>query len=413
MSLTRRHLLSATAAMPLAAAWPRSGSAAETKINYWHHFTSDTEFKGLERVMALFKQRFPDIALTQENIPNPEWMSKVTAAVVSGSKPDTTMVTADRSPDMVSMGGLIDLSDRIKGWNKYNLYSAKTWEGITVGGKLYGLPCFTFVDWMYYRKDWFDEAGIKGPPKDVFEMADIATKLTDRSKNRFGFGMRGGAGGQNLVVDVLHAFGVKIVVDGKNAMDLKKTIEALDFYTGLHTKLKVTPPSTPNDGYRQLMEAFKTGQTGMIWHHTGSLTEIQRALQPAQFTTATRPAGPAQRYARVTYQFNGIMNPKTADAGWNWLTFWSESDAGVAFLEETGYFPSNPEIAKDPRITANPIYAAAVETMGFGQLPSRFPGGPGWEETVVLPEFQKVLVGQTTVASAADAILKGLDATLR
>ena len=32
---------------------------------------------------------------------------------------------------------------------------------------------------------------------------------------------------------------------------------------------------------------------------------------------------------------------------------------------------------------------------------------------MVLPEFQKVLVGQTTVEAAADAILIGLEATLQ
>ena len=410
MQLDRRRLLTAAAATPLVAGLPRLAWAA-TDINYWHHFTSATEFKGLERVMALFKERYPDINLTQENIPNAEWMSKVTAASVSGSKPATAMITADRAPDMVNMGGPIDLTDKIKGWDKFGLYAPSTWEGITVNGKLYGLPLFIFVDWMYYRKDWFDEAGLKAPTNFV-EMTEAAVKLTDPSKNRFGFGLRGASGGQSLIMDVFHAYGLEIVKDGKPAMDKAKLVEALDWYSGLYTKLKVAPPSAPNDSYRQIMEGFKTGQTAMIWHHTGSLTELQQAMPESSFMTATRPAGPARHYARVTYQFNGIMDPSKLDAGWDWLTFWSEADPGIAFLEETGYFPSNPEIAKDDRIQKNPIYAAAVETTKFGVLPTRFPGSPGWEETVVLPEFQRILVGQTTVEAAADAILTGLESTL-
>src|SRR5690606_7769357 len=129
---------------------------------------------------------------------------------------------------MARMGGLIDLTDRIKGWEKFKLYDQKTWTGVTVDDKLYGLPLFTFVDWMYYRKDWFDEAGLK-PPSNFMEMTEAAIKLTDPSKNRYGYGMRGASGGQSHILDVLQSFGNKIVEDGKPAMDRQKTFEALDW----------------------------------------------------------------------------------------------------------------------------------------------------------------------------------------
>ena len=62
------------------------------------------------------------------------------------------------------------------------------------GGKIYGVPAFTFVDWMYYRKDWFDEAGL-APPATMQDFAAAAVKFTDPAKGRYGFGMRGGPGG--------------------------------------------------------------------------------------------------------------------------------------------------------------------------------------------------------------------------
>ena len=105
MKLDRRTMLGGLAATPLAGMLPGSAFAQKAGINYWHHFTSTTEFKGLERVIALFKQKYPDIAVTQENIPNPEYMSKMTAAVVANSKPDTCMVVAERANDLVAMGG--------------------------------------------------------------------------------------------------------------------------------------------------------------------------------------------------------------------------------------------------------------------------------------------------------------------
>ena len=81
-----------------------------------------------------------------------------------------------------------------------------------------------------------------------------------------------------MLLDMIEAFGSPIVVDGKAALDRDKMIEAMRFWSELYTKYKVAPPSAPNDSYRQIMEGFRTGQTAMIWHHTGSLTEIAEAL---------------------------------------------------------------------------------------------------------------------------------------
>jgi multiple sugar transport system substrate-binding protein len=412
MRIDRRQALAGLAALPLSGLAPRFAMAQKAGLNYWHHFTSTTEFKGLEKVVALFGQKNPGVTVTQENIPNPEYMSKMTAAVVADAKPDTCMVVAERASDLVAMGALTDLTDRIKAWPQFADYPAQAWAGCTVGGKIYGIPAFTFVDWMYYRKDWLAEKGI-APPTTMKEFMEAAIKLTDASKNRYGFSMRGGAGGFKYVIDLIEAWGSPLVVDGKMAIDKAKATEAVAFYAELLTKHKAVPPSAPSDGYRQIMEAFKTGQTGMVWHHTGSLTEIQGAMKPEQYGTLPMPAGPAAHIARLTYAFNGISNPAKLDADWAWIAFWADPEAAIAFLQETGYFPSSPKVAADERIVKNPLYAAAVETTKFGRLPPAFVGLAGWSETVVLPEFQKVLVGRSTAPQAVDAMMAGLESALK
>ncbi len=411
MKLNRRHVLGGLATTPFASLLMGPAEAQATRLSYWHHLTSTTEFKGLERVMALFQQKYPQIGVTQENIPNPEYMSKMTSAVVANARPDTGMVIAERANDLVAMGALTDLTARIKAWPRFGEYPEQAWKGASVNGKIYGIPAFTFVDWMYYRKDWFQEAGI-APPKTMKEFVEAAIKLSDPAKNRYGFSLRGGAGGFKYVIDMIEAWGSPIVVDGKMAIDKAKAVEAVTAYAELLTKHKVVPPSAPNDGYRQIMEAFKTGQTAMVWHHTGSLTEIAAALKPEQFGTLPMPAGPAQHIARLTYLFNAVTNPARIDPGFNWISFWTEPEPAIAFLEETGYFPSSPKIAADERIMKNPLYAAAVETTKFGRLPPQFVGVAGWSETVVLPEFQKVLVGRATPTQAVDAMMQGLQAAL-
>ena len=407
-SLNRRQIIQGAGLAALLAAGGQ-GSAAE-RLTYWHCFTSQSEFAGLKDILALFGKAAPDVSVVQENIPNPSFMAKFTSAVVSDSRPDTVMILSERIDDMVAMGGLIDLSSRVNAWKPKATFPDNAWSNITRKGGVYGVPAFTFIDWMYHRKDWFDQAGIADPPRSLDEFASIAQKITDPAKGRYGFGLRGGAGGTSYLFYVFGSYGCFKVTDGKPALDRKGAIEALRFYTDLYTKAKVVPQSAPGDSYRQIMEAFRTGQTGMIWHHTGSLVEISQALKPGeQFMTAVMPTGPAARFARVSYAYNGLMTTTHADPSWDWVSFWGETEPAIALLQETGYFPASLVVAKDERIAGNAIYQPAVATLGFGQLQPSFVGMPDWSDNVVLPAMQSVLVGRASVDQAVDTMLKGLD----
>src|SRR5262249_42911963 len=156
---------------------------------------------------------------------NADFMAKFTAAVAADTRPNTTLVAAERLADMVGMNGLIDITDRVNGWELKKFFPTNRWDGVTVSGKIYGIPAFTFIDWMYYNLDHFKEAGIEKPPTTFTEFQEAAVKLTNASKGRYGFGMRGGGGGQGYIVDVLEAFGSPILVDGKPAIDKAKAVQ--------------------------------------------------------------------------------------------------------------------------------------------------------------------------------------------
>ena len=388
---------------------PRGAFAQSTAINYWHTFTSQSEFAGLEDVMKLFAAAHPEVAVTQENIPNPEFMAKVTAAVVSGSRPDVTMVSSERFADLLAMGALNDLTDKISSWERRADFDDVRFASISKDGKVYGVPAFTFVDWMYYRKDWFEEAGL-APPTTYAEFRDAAIKLTDPAKGRFGFGMRGGAGGQAYVINVMEGFGAKLMhEDGTIGLDRDKAIEAVDWWAGLLIRDGAVPPSAPNDGFRQIMEAFQTGQTAMLWHHTGSFQDNAKLLKAGEeFATAAIPAGPVNRVSRLGYAYNTSTKPESLEASWEWIKFWGEPDAAVAFLEKTGYFPASTVAAQDERISGNPLYKPAADTLGFGIPSPSFPGFAGWSESVVLPAFQRVLIKEATAEQAVDEMIDGL-----
>ncbi len=414
--VNRRTLLGAAMGATAAAGLSNSSSWAQDDslsgdITYWHHFTSDSEMVGLEQATASFEEKYPGVSLTSENIPNADFMTQFTTAAVGGSLPDTTMAAADRIPDMLALGGLVDLTERFNSWEDSANIEATLMGGATVDGQIVGIPAFLFVDWLYYRRDWFEEAGIAAPTT-WDEVAAAAAALTDTDADRYGFGLRGGDGGQGQVQMIMRAYGgLSVDENGVPVIEREAAIEAVDFWAGLFLDGSA-PPSAPNDSYSQIMQAFRTGQTAMVLHHTGSLAEILGDLSPDEVMTTQVPAGPVLQVAGVAPLFNGMSKEDNADAAWAWLTHWTEPDTAVQFLETTGYFPASTAAAGDPRITDNPIYDAARESLPIGVLPLQFVGAPGWAGTSVLPNFQQVLTGQATAEQAVDQMIADLEAEI-
>ena len=68
---------------------------------------------GLAKVTKAFKDKYPNVVVNSENVPNSDFMAKFTLAVQGGGKPETTMISSVRLPDMVD-DGRIDRSHRAR-----------------------------------------------------------------------------------------------------------------------------------------------------------------------------------------------------------------------------------------------------------------------------------------------------------
>jgi len=407
--------LAGIASLSLANAFPNALSAA-SNISYWHHFTSESEFDGMQQVIQYFQSLNPGTTINEDTIPNKDYMVKVTGANLTNSLPHTGMMATQRYGDLHRLKVVKPITDLINDWYlvKNGSIERAVFDDVTdSNGDIYGAPAFAFIPWMYYRKDWFDEAGLKAP-KTWDEFVHAAKTLTDPAKGRYGFGMRGGGGGQGFLQNTLERFG-GFEFDKKSAsFDREKTIEGLQAYADLHLKHKVTPPSAPTDSYRQLMEAFRTGQTAMLWHHTGSYKELTAVLKEGvEIATAPMPRGSVKEVAHVGYLFNAIFNEAEREASWKWISTWMENEAAVAFLKKTGYLAPSKAIENHPDVKNNPNYLTALNTLAIGTPRANFPGLDGWQRTVLMKEFQKVLVKQTTVTKAVDTIIKAFDKSVK
>ena len=390
------------AAKPAAINKPGSGV-----VNYWNHFTSPVERSGFEQVTDGFKKDFPAIDLKVEAIQNQDWMTKYITAVQAKSGPDAIMVTASRIADMVRIGGLASLQVRSDAWPTLKSNNAEgAVKGMQYLGQQYALPCFIFIDWMYYRKDFFAAKGIKEAPKTLEEFRLAAIELTDPSKGRYGFALRGGSGGWGFMPKLMTAYNGPIVTNGKCTLELDNAIDALRFWVGLVTKDKVVPPSVLSNGYGQIMTSFKTGETAMLWHHTGSFVEIGAALKyGVEVATAIQPKGPKLTAGLTSPLGNGIFKGSSnPDGAWDFITYWGDTKAQLAFLKATGYFGAAKPVFKDAAVTGQPAYAPALQGLQENWNDYTFPGYDNWMTNTCLPEFQKAAGGKQTPEQAARAI---------
>jgi multiple sugar transport system substrate-binding protein len=386
-----------------------SGGQIAGDITYWHYMAEQTANDALDVAIDEFESLHSGVQVQAEGIPLGDYFAKVVTATQSSALPQTGMVVLGTLADTVAMGSLLDLTQQIQDWDKFESIPKSLWDEATIDGKLYGIPMFAFVGWLYYRKDWLDEAGLE-PPGTWQEFEEVAIALTDPAQDRYGFGMRGGVGGGYDLTNVIESFGgVMVDENGSPALERDVLVEALGFYSGLHTRHNAVPPSVADDSFQQLMTAFKTGQTGMLAHHTGSLIEISDALEPDQFATVPMPSGPGGTASRVSGQLNAIMSEDNFDTSWAWITQWAEPETQLAFHQAVGHHPSTLEAAQDPIVAENPVYATAVEIFGSAPAATSFIGLSAWQNEHLLPAFQRILIGDATVEAAADDILAGLD----
>ncbi|MFC7846957.1 ABC transporter substrate-binding protein [Arthrobacter sp. NPDC057388] len=397
----------ATQSAPSAASI-RAASPADAKgeVTYWNHFTGEDERRGFGAVTAGYAKNYPQVTLKSESIPNSDFMTKFTTAVQSRSVPNAVMVHANRVQDMVSMQGLVDLTDPLSAWSGKSDIADKILAPFRRQDRIYAVPSAMFVDWYYYRADWLKEAGLSAPPATWSEFRQLAKAMTDPARGRHGLALRGGAGGGEHIIKMIRAFNGPLVDgDGKPALKKDAVATALEEYSAPYLVDKSAPLSAPSDGYTQVFQSFLNGNTGVLMHHTGSLKSVTAALKPGvEVMTAPMPKAEFET-GWIQPLGNGLMTLDGAATTLSWLEYWGSSQPQLDMFNATGYFPATTSGQASRTITADPLFAAALKQIRTGITPEYFTGMQAWQDNSVLVQFQALLVGKASASQAADSIL--------
>ncbi len=173
-----------------------------------------------------------------------------------------------------------------------------------VDGHFVGMPVWTNAEILYYRKDLFDDAANQAafkkqygyelaPPEDWQQFADAAQFFT--GKGMFGTDVKGAVETEWLAT-LMQAGADNMVLtpDGEADIDTPEALEALDFYAGLNTELKVSPPGAAQIDWGAAQNLYNQGETAMMRFWAHAYTQIPDD-SPAKGNTGVTvlPGGPA------------------------------------------------------------------------------------------------------------------------
>lgn len=419
-NLSRRTLFKISGAVGAAASLGTSTTSAfaarvnpkgKGKMIYLNHFTDAFSRAAFTKISDAFKKAAPAVEVDVQTVQNDDWMAKYIASTTAKSGPDTLMIDVTRFTDMLRIGGLRDITTYNKQWPGSEAVADFT-PAFSENRKVYGVPFFSFVDWMYYRKDLFAAAGIKKEPTTLEEFREAAIALTNPSKNQYGFAQRGGSGGGPFILNILHAYnGTFISPSFKVTLSLDAAVDAMRFWVNLHVKDKCVVPTVATDGYAQIMSNFASGKAAMVMHHGGSFVEVGKYFKyGTEVMSLARPKGPKGPMGYRAPLAHGVFkHSKNPDAGFEFAAYLGSAEPQVAWMKETGYFPTSKDAATDKFIADERQFDTAIA--GLSSLPDvpTFPGLTAWRDLTCLPEFQKCLIGSQTPEGAAKKIVDQLN----
>jgi multiple sugar transport system substrate-binding protein len=192
----------------------------------------------------------------------------------------------------------------------------------TVDGSVVGIPLYSELQVMAYRKDLLKQAGLK-VPETLDELEAAAKKITDKGKGIYGICMRGkGAATTTVYSGILHSMGGSWAdKNGNPAFTTPEAIKAFDYY-GRITREAGTP-GAENLHWLQCQNQMAAGKAG-FWLDSNifyaTLLDPEKSKVANDIGFAVLPAGSAgHKPAGGGWYLSISAKSKNKEAAWYFI----------------------------------------------------------------------------------------------
>ncbi|KAB1438128.1 ABC transporter substrate-binding protein [Candidatus Galacturonibacter soehngenii] len=291
-------------------------------------------------------------------------------AAMGGGGPDCATWKLTSTPLFMNNNLLANLSPYLKEWDGYsdideNMYNVMKEASGT--DDVYVMPWNVQVLYVYYRPSIFEAAGVEVPTtyEEFLEAVKKCTMDTDGDGKTdvYGFGMRGGKGGQEPWGSFIHGEGGNFE-DLTSADSVKGMQDFIDLY-----KNGYVPPTATSDGYNEIIANFQSGLTAMTIHHTGSSANMVEALGD-DVSAFPFPAGKGQWTSMGDTETVIFESCENKEAAFEWLTYLATGEGQKMWCEGTGNVPVSKTVQAGDYFQNDPFMKASIAGQSYaGILP--------------------------------------------
>ncbi len=358
----------------------------------------------MQRLAKTFEEQHPDIKLKWVVLEENVLRQRLTTDIATqGGQFDVLTIGMYEAALWGEKGWLEPMKDLPADYALDDVFPSVR-EGLSAKGQLYALPFYAEASITYYRKDLFEQAGLKMPEQPTWEqMAEFAGKLHQPDKGQYGICLRGKAGwGENmaLITTVANAYGARWFDEQwKPEFTGSEWKNALNFY--VDTMKKYGPPGASSNGFNENLALFNSGKCAM-WVDAsvaGSFvtdTSQSKVADSVGFTFA--PTQVTDKGASWLYSWALAIptSSKSKDAA-KTFSAWATSKAYAELVAEKDGVANVPPGTRASTYSDAYMKAAPFAKVTLDSLKKANPADPSAKpvpyvgiQLVTIPEFQAI-----------------------
>jgi arabinogalactan oligomer/maltooligosaccharide transport system substrate-binding protein len=320
-------------ALGLAACTPAAPSTKQ-EVTFWHAYgTGSAEETAMSALVAQAATDLPNIKINVLQIPFNDIFNKYRTDVAAGGGPDMFIAPNDSLGDDARAGLIADVTALLAG--KLDGVAPLAVEGMTLDGKMYGVPESLKAVAMYYNKEM-----LPTPPTTTDELlADIEAgtpiAISFGCYHHYGF---------------FGAFGGKIFDDNwKFVADQGGVADAMAYLNEAYQIAKTNGwPKTDGDS----AAPFKEGKIAATLNGNWALGDYKTALGD-KLAVAPIPAGPAGPASPLLGVDGFYINPNSPnqEAAIQVALYLSNKASQTVMMNDAGHVPARTDITiTDPLV---------------------------------------------------------------